>query len=103
MRIVFKWLMRAFSGHLPPDQLLFLWDLILAYDTLEIIPLLAVSILSLRKVNLMQVTTLLNIEAVLADLSSIVVMPLLQIALLRNNHKQVISSTVFANCNANTS
>lgn len=28
IRIVFKWLMRAFSGHLPPDELLVLWDLV---------------------------------------------------------------------------
>lgn len=75
--------MRAFSGHLPPEQLLFLWDSVLAYDSLEIIPLLAVTIISLRKENLMQVTTLLNIEAVLADLSSILVMPLLQTALFK--------------------
>lgn len=77
--------MRAFSGHLPPEQLLYLWDIILAYDSLEIIPLLAVSIISLRKENLLQVTTLLNIEAVLADLSSILVMPLLQTALFKEH------------------
>lgn len=29
IRIVFKWLMRAFSGHLPPEELLVLWDLVL--------------------------------------------------------------------------
>lgn len=86
--------MRAFSGHLPPEQLLYLWDLILAYDTLEIVPLLAVAILSLRKENLMQVSTLLNIEAVLADLSSIVVMPLLQIALLKDDNKILLNNYV---------
>lgn len=75
--------MRAFSGHLPPDQLLNLWDLILAYDSLEIIPLLALVILVLRKDNLMKVNTLQNIEAVLADLSSISVIPLLQMSLLK--------------------
>ncbi|XP_050454907.1 TBC1 domain family member 19 [Cataglyphis hispanica] len=83
IRIVFKWLMRGFSGHLPPEQLLYLWDLILGYDSLEIIPLLAVTILSFRKENLLQVNTQQNIEAVLADLSSLKVMPLLQLALLR--------------------
>lgn len=75
--------MRAFSGHLPPEQLLNLWDLILAYDSLEIVPLLAVIILMFRKDNLMKVNTLQNIEAVLADLTSIAVMPLLQMALLK--------------------
>lgn len=78
-----KWIMRGFSGHLPPEQLLNLWDLILAYDSLEIIPLLAVVILIFRKDNLMKVTSIQNIEAILADLSSISVIPLLQIALLK--------------------
>ncbi|KAK7864633.1 hypothetical protein R5R35_012408 [Gryllus longicercus] len=84
VRVVFKWLMRSFSGHLPPEQLLFLWDLILAYDSLEILPLLAVSIISFRKDNLLQVDTLQSVEAVLADLSSITVMPLLQMTLMRD-------------------
>lgn len=76
--------MRAFSGHLPPDQLLILWDLILGYDSLEILPLLAIIVLSFRKESLMQVTTIENIEAVLADLSSIKVLPLIQLALCRD-------------------
>ncbi|XP_018353400.1 PREDICTED: TBC1 domain family member 19 isoform X4 [Trachymyrmex septentrionalis] len=83
IKIIFKWLMRGFSGHLPPEQLLYLWDLILGYDSLEIIPLLAVTILSFRKENLLQVNTQQNVEAVLADLSSLKVMPLLQLALLK--------------------
>ncbi|XP_016919714.1 TBC1 domain family member 19 isoform X4 [Apis cerana] len=83
IRIVFKWIMRGFSGHLPPEQLLCLWDLILGYDSLEIIPLLAVTILSFRKENLMQVNNQQSVEAVLADLSSLKVVPLLQLALLR--------------------
>ncbi|KAH0550622.1 TBC1 domain family member 19 [Cotesia glomerata] len=83
VKIVFKWLMRGFSGHLPPEQLLYLWDLILGYDSLEIIPLLAVTILSFRKENLLQVNNLVNVEAILADLSSLKVMPLLQLALLK--------------------
>ncbi|XP_050527254.1 TBC1 domain family member 19 isoform X2 [Daktulosphaira vitifoliae] len=81
IRVVFKWLMRGFSGHLPPEQLLNLWDLVLAYDSLEVIPLLAVAILSFRKENLLQVDTISNIECVLADLSSLNVMSLLQLAL----------------------
>lgn len=62
IRIVFKWIMRGFSGHLPPEQLLCLWDLILGYDSLEIIPLLAVTILSFRKENLMQVNNQQSVE-----------------------------------------
>ncbi|XP_043251093.1 TBC1 domain family member 19 [Colletes gigas] len=83
VKVVFKWIMRGFSGHLPPEQLLYLWDLILGYDSLEIIPLLAVTILTFRKENLMQVNNLQSVEAVLADLSSLKVIPLLQLALLK--------------------
>ncbi|XP_046978707.1 TBC1 domain family member 19 [Vanessa cardui] len=84
IRVVFKWLMRAFSGHLPPDQLLLLWDAILGYDCLEILPLLALAILSFRKENIFQVNTLQNVDAVLADLSTISVIPLLQLALMKS-------------------
>lgn len=54
---------------------------ILGYDSLEIIPFLAIIILSFRKESLMQVNTIENIEAVLADLSSIKVMALIQLTL----------------------
>jgi hypothetical protein len=54
--------MRGFSGHLPPDQLLDLWDLVLGYDSLEVLPILAVAILSFRKDNLLDVDTIQNIE-----------------------------------------
>ncbi|KAK6636796.1 hypothetical protein RUM43_010459 [Polyplax serrata] len=84
IRIVFKWIMRAFSGHLPPEQLLYLWDLILAYDSLEILPLLAMTIVSFRKHNLLKVDTLHNIEEVLADLSSIRVMSLIHLCMLKD-------------------
>ncbi|XP_055919888.1 TBC1 domain family member 19 [Eupeodes corollae] len=84
IRIVFKWLMRAFSGHLPPDQLLVLWDLMLGFDSLELLSLFAIIILSFRKESIMQVSSLDNIEAILSDLSSIKVLPLIQLALSRD-------------------
>ena len=67
-----------------PLQLLYLWDLVLAYDSMEVFPLLAAAILSFRKDNLMAVATYANIEAVLNDLSSLPVVPLLQLALERS-------------------
>ena len=81
LRLVFRRIIRGFSGHLPPEQVLYLWDLVLAYDSMEVFPILAAAIISFRKDNLMQVTTLQNVEAVLADLSSLPVIPLLQLAL----------------------
>ncbi|KAL1116275.1 hypothetical protein AAG570_005770 [Ranatra chinensis] len=65
IRVAFKWIMRAFSGHLPPEQVLFLWDMILAYDSLEVLPLLAVTVLSLRRDNLLAVDNFQNTEVTL--------------------------------------
>ena len=36
LRLVFRWMMRGFSGHLPPEQLLYLWDLVIAHDSMEV-------------------------------------------------------------------
>lgn len=37
LKIVFKWILRAFSGYLLSSQLLELWDRILAFNSLEIL------------------------------------------------------------------
>ncbi|XP_067293435.1 TBC1 domain family member 19 isoform X2 [Pseudorasbora parva] len=81
LRIAFKWIVRAFSGYLSTDQLLLLWDRILGYGSLEIVAVLAAAVFAFRAENLMEVTSLASAEAVLADLSTLKVMPLLQIFL----------------------
>ncbi|XP_075714978.1 TBC1 domain family member 19 isoform X2 [Rhinoderma darwinii] len=81
LRISFKWMVRGFSGYLATDQLLLLWDRILGYNSLEILAVLAAAVFAFRAVNLMEVTSLAAAEAVLADISTLKVMPLLQIFL----------------------
>ncbi|KAM9717295.1 TBC1 domain family member 19 isoform 2-T2 [Menidia menidia] len=81
VRIAFKWMVRAFSGYLSTDQLLLLWDRILGYDSLEVVAVLAAAVFAFRAENLMEVTSLASAEAVLADLSTLKVMPLIQIFL----------------------
>ena len=81
LKVALPWLVQAFSGYLNPDQLLFLWDLILGFDSLLILPLLASSVFSLRRDNLHRVTAQETAESVLSDLSTIQVVPLLQMAL----------------------
>ncbi|CAF0745815.1 unnamed protein product [Didymodactylos carnosus] len=78
LRIAFKWIMRAFSGYLACSQLLALWDRILAYESLEIVAVLAVAIFILRKHNVLAVTSESAVEAIFSDISSIKVIPLLQ-------------------------
>ncbi|XP_072352636.1 TBC1 domain family member 19 isoform X5 [Scyliorhinus torazame] len=81
LRISFKWMVRAFSGYLATDQLLFLWDRILGYNSLEILAVLAAAVFAFRAENLMEATSLATAEAILADLSTLKVMPLLQLFL----------------------
>ncbi|ELT89515.1 hypothetical protein CAPTEDRAFT_108817, partial [Capitella teleta] len=81
LRLAFKWLIRAFSGYLSSEQVLLLWDRILAFDSLEILPVLAVAIFTFRKTNLLQVQTFSASEAVLADITTLKVIPLIQLAL----------------------
>ncbi|KAI0232518.1 TBC1 domain family member 19 [Lamellibrachia satsuma] len=81
LKIAFKWLIRAFSGYLASEQVLLLWDRILAYNTLEILPVLALAIFTFRKTNLMQVASSTAAEAVLSDLTTLQVIPLIQLSL----------------------
>ncbi|XP_013072479.2 TBC1 domain family member 19-like isoform X1 [Biomphalaria glabrata] len=81
LKIAFKWLMRAFSGFLASDQVLLLWDRILAFDSMEILSVLAVAIFSFRKTNLLKVQCMSTAEAVLADLFTLQIVPLLQLSL----------------------
>ncbi|XP_033116109.1 TBC1 domain family member 19-like [Anneissia japonica] len=85
LKIAFKWLMRAFSGYLAADQLLCLWDRILAYGTLELLAVLAAGIFSFRRVNLMETSSYASAEAVLADITTVKVLPILQLFLFSTN------------------
>nr|XP_054755376.1 TBC1 domain family member 19-like [Lytechinus pictus] len=81
LKIAFKWMMRAFSGYLASDQLLLLWDRILAYDSTELLAVLAVAVFCFRRTNLMEASTLASAEAILADITTIQIIPLLQIVI----------------------
>ena len=81
LRLAFKWLVRAFSGYLASEQVLLLWDRVLGYDSVELLPVLAAAIFSFRKTNLLQVQTYNAAEAILVDLLTLDVMPLIQLFL----------------------
>ncbi|XP_022079609.1 TBC1 domain family member 19-like [Acanthaster planci] len=79
LRIAFKWMMRAFSGYLASDQLLLLWDRILAYGSLQLLAVVAAAIFAFRRVNLMETSSFAAADAVLADLTTLQIIPLTQI------------------------
>ena len=78
VRLVFKWLFYGFAGYLQPDQLLYLWDRIIGFDTLVFLPILAAALLEFRTSYLMLATTYEQAESMLSDLHHVSVLPLLQ-------------------------
>lgn len=46
---------RSFSHHVPPTQVLLLWDRLLGFDSLELLPILAAAVLVYRADLIMQV------------------------------------------------
>ncbi|XP_063727711.1 TBC1 domain family member 19-like [Symsagittifera roscoffensis] len=87
LKIAFKWLMRAFSGYLEADQLLVLWDRVISHDSNEILAVMAAGLFLYRSANLMNVTSPAAAEAIMADLSTVKVIPILQIILATNTEK----------------
>ncbi|XP_015922874.1 TBC1 domain family member 19 [Parasteatoda tepidariorum] len=85
LKIAVKWIIKAFSGCLATDQILQLWDCMLAYDSTEIIVVLAVGIMSLRKSILLQAENQATVENILADISAVKVIPILH-GMLNNSH-----------------
>ena len=79
------WLVQAYGGFLNPEQLLYLWDLILGFDTLLVLPLLAASVFSLRRDNLVRITCQEAADSIFCDLSTIQVIPLLQMAISQHS------------------
>ena len=76
--IAFPWLYSAFSGYLEVDQLLHLWDRILAYDSLLLLPLLAASIFLWRGRAILACESAAEVRALFSAYSKLLVIPLLQ-------------------------
>lgn len=55
--IAFKWILYAFVGILDIDEVLLLWDRIIAYDNLSLLPLTAAALLLYRKDQIMMCKT----------------------------------------------
>lgn len=77
------WIISAFSSALPVDQTLLLWDRILGFDSLELLPILAVAVFAYRSTWLLQATDAQHVERILAvsNFGSLKVVPLLQLFL----------------------
>jgi len=77
-RLAAPWLSFAFAGYLPPDQTLLLWDRIIGFDSLELLPILAAAIFLFHERALLQATDSDDARHVLLDSAELKVAPLLQ-------------------------
>ena len=84
LTIVFPWMFTGFSSYLKNDEVLNIWDRIIAYDQngngdgLLLLPIICCSIFSFRKDSLLNCESKENIHSVFQDLRTIKVIPLLQ-------------------------
>ena len=81
LRLVFAWIMQAFTCQLDTEQTLLLWDRIAGFHSTLPLALLSVGILMFRKSSLLKINKLEEAEAVLSSLKGIKVIPLLQLVL----------------------
>eukprot|EP00049_Salpingoeca_infusionum_P010949 m.188990 g.188990 ORF g.188990 m.188990 type:complete len:520 (+) comp14790_c0_seq5:149-1708(+) len=85
LNVAFPWMFHAFAGFLQPIQVLHLWDRIIGFDSLYVLPLLAVAIFGFRQDSLMSAETPKACEQQLSSLVNISVVPLLQFALFSDD------------------
>jgi len=76
--IALPWIISGFAAVLPADQTLLLWDRVLGFDALELLPVLAVAIFSYRTKWILQATNAERVQRIMSNLSSLKVVPLLQ-------------------------
>lgn len=72
------WIQFGFVGHLEADQVLLLWDRLLAYDDLLLLPILATAIVLYRAQSLLHARDLEEVYDILSDGSRLKIIPLLQ-------------------------
>lgn len=76
--IAMPWLQFAFVSLLDVEQVLLLWDRILGFDSLLLLPVLAAAIFLFRSEQLLAATTADDVNDMFADCSLLPVVPLLQ-------------------------
>ena len=68
----------AFVGYLEVDQIFLLWDRVIGFETLEILPILAAGIFVFRSNLILNCTNQEEFDELFQDLSQVKVMPIIQ-------------------------
>ena len=78
LRVAFPWMFYSFIGYLEVDQIFLLWDRILGFESLEILPIFATAIFVFRANLILNCSNQEEFEELFYDFSQIKVMPLIQ-------------------------
>ena len=84
-QVVLPWLLTAFASALPPEQVLAVWDLVVGYDTTEVLAVIAAAIFSFRATTLASARSACDVRAMMADIRSVSVTLVLERFLLHSN------------------
>ena len=88
-RVALGWIASGFASFLPADQTLVLWDRIVGFGSLELLPILAAAIFVYRARWLLQASEATHVQRLLLDATGLKVVPLLQLFLA--DHNQLVS------------
>lgn len=78
LSIALPWIQLAFVPILDVDQVLLLWDRVLGFDSLLVLPVLAVAIFVYRSERLLSATSTDDVNDMMSDCSMLAAVPLLQ-------------------------
>jgi hypothetical protein len=86
LTVVFPWIFSAFAGWLEVEQVLLFWDRLVAFDSLELVAVLAAAIFVFRAKLVLVATTATEIQDIFCELSGMKIVPLLQSFLFSPRH-----------------
>jgi len=78
LRIAFPWIVHGFVGYLRADQVLWLWDRVIGFDSTEVIGILAAAVFVFRSRLVLNASTAEDLAFVFTDISNLHAIPLLQ-------------------------
>jgi hypothetical protein len=81
LAIALPWMTTAFVEVLPVQEVLLLWDRLIGFDTVLVLPVAAVAILAWRSQLLQAAQSIDEVQALLDDLEEVQIVPLLQATL----------------------
>eukprot|EP00050_Salpingoeca_kvevrii_P021866 m.116885 g.116885 ORF g.116885 m.116885 type:complete len:485 (-) comp9511_c0_seq14:56-1510(-) len=86
LSIALPWMTSLFVGFLEIEQILLLFDRIIGFDSLDVLPILAVAIFAFRRTSLLQASSPKDAAAIMKDLRGLRAIPLLQYSLFGDSH-----------------